>query len=259
MHARYRCTLWFSYNWRAGFDRLAELDGEIDLFMWLFYPMCFYLGLQWCHARLAWMILISPAEQQALSYLKRISWSGSFRSYWSHAHTRTHTHTHTAEGTLCNLNLRWLTPGSQIKDESISIKWGLWMLQLCLSEASAPPHTVQVCVCVCTVFPLNQTTQQKFIPRGIESKCKNKDKETTERELLCLPGGSERRMLFCSWPEVVQSVWLFNVSIKNQCFATCHALQSGVSGARQSSPPPTTPWREGGWGGVSTETPRTSC
>lgn len=71
-----------------------------------------------------------------------------------------------------------------------------------LREEAAPPQTVPA------VFqPVKTDNTTKVHPCGIDNKSKNKDREMTGRDSVSLLAwGSELCMLFCSWPEVVQSV-----------------------------------------------------
>ncbi len=56
-------------------------------------------------------------------------------------------------------------------------------------------------------FSAEPDNTTKVHPCGIENKSKNKDREMTERDSASLLAwGLELCMLFCSWPEVVQSV-----------------------------------------------------
>lgn len=107
---------------------------------------------------------------------------------------------------------------------------------LCCRTNSSSINCAGLCAGCFSAAETDNTT--KVHPCGIENKSKNKDRGMTERDgASLLAWGLELCMLFCLWPEVVQSVWLFNVSIKNQCFASCRALQSGIPSARQSLPP----------------------
>lgn len=71
--------------------------------------------------------------------------------------------------------------------------------------SSSSTHYAGLCTdCFSAAEPDNTT---KVHPCRIENKSKNKDGEMTERENdSLLAGGLELCMLFCSWPEVVQSV-----------------------------------------------------